>query len=85
MEKWLDISAALFAFVAAAFWLLSASGTLPQMLTYWGGTPPNDPFYLAMRFSASMNTCAAVLSGISALCMGAKIFVVHWDTRKRAR
>jgi hypothetical protein len=83
MEKWLDIGAALFAFGAAVFWFLSASGTLPQMVTYWGGAPPNDPFYSAMKFSASMNTSAAVLSGISALCLASKIVVVHWSTRKR--
>jgi hypothetical protein len=70
MEKWLEISAAVLAFVAAVFWFLSASGTLPQMLFYWGHAPANDAFYQAMKFSAKMNTWAAVFSGASALCLG---------------
>jgi hypothetical protein len=75
MEKRLDICAALFALVAAGFWFCSAYGTLPPMVTYWDTTPPNDAFYLAMKHSAKMNTCAAGLSGASAFCMGAKIFL----------
>jgi hypothetical protein len=67
MEKSLDIGAALFAFGAAVFWFLSASGTVAPMLAYWGGTPPSDPFYSAIKSAAAMNSCAAVLSGISAL------------------
>jgi hypothetical protein len=85
MEKWLDIGAALFAFGAAVFWFLSAFGTVPPMLAYWDGTPPSDPFYSAIKSAAAMNSCAAVLSGISALCMAAKSFVVHWARTKRAR
>jgi hypothetical protein len=67
---WLDILAAIFAVVAAGFWFASAWGTLPPMLSYWGGAPANDPFYSAIRFSAQMNTVAAAFSGLSALCMG---------------
>jgi hypothetical protein len=70
--KWLDIGMAIFAFFAAVFWFLSAYGDLPQMVTYLGWTPAADPFYSAIRFSAHMNTWAAVLSGLSALCMSIK-------------
>ena len=69
MGKWFDIGTAIFAFLAAIFWFLSAWGKLPPMLSYWDGAPPNDPFYLAVKFSARMNTYAAILSGLSALCV----------------
>jgi hypothetical protein len=47
MEKWAKIAAALFAFVAAIFWFLSAYGKLPRMITYPGYTPDTDPFFKA--------------------------------------
>jgi hypothetical protein len=77
MEKWLDIMTTLFALAAAVFWFLSAYGSLPQMVTYLGYTPENDPFYLAIKFSAAMNRYAAALSGLSALSMAIKGFIVH--------
>jgi hypothetical protein len=76
MEKWLDISIAIFALFAAVFWLLSAYGPLPQMVTYLGWTPEWDPFYSALRFSAKMNTCAALLSGLSAFCLFIKAAIL---------
>jgi hypothetical protein len=75
MEKWLDISAAVAALVASLFWFLSAYGKLPPMVAYWDATPGDDPFYLAVKFSASMNRWAAGFSGISALCFGLKLFL----------
>lgn len=69
MEKWLDIAAAAFAFAAAVFWFLSAYGPLPRMLQYFDFVPDNDPYYVAVKFSAKMNRWAAGLSGLSALCM----------------
>jgi hypothetical protein len=75
MRKWLDIGAAVFAFVAAVFWFLSAYGKLPPMVTYWDSTPQNDPYYQAVKFSAEMNRWASGLSCISALCMGWKLFI----------
>jgi hypothetical protein len=74
MDKWLDIAAALFALFAALFWFVSAYGKLPPMLTYWDQTPSDDQFYVAVKFSAKMNRWAALLSGLSALCMGIKLF-----------
>lgn len=73
MGRWSNIGTAVFAFLAAIFWFLSASGKLPPMMSYWDGTPPSDPFYAALKSSAQMNTCAAVLSGLSALCVFAGI------------
>ncbi len=73
MEKWLDVGAALFAIAAAVFWFLSAYGKLPPMVTYWDQTPPSDPLYVALKFSALMNTFAATLSGLSGLCLAAKL------------
>lgn len=74
MERWLDIGAALLAFAAAIFWFLSAYGRLPPMVPYWDHVPANDPFYMAVKFSATMNRLAAALSGASALCIGLKLF-----------
>jgi hypothetical protein len=75
MEKWLDVAAASLAIVAAVFWFLSAYGRLPPMVAYWGQTPENDPFYIAVKFSAVMNRWAAGFSGASALAMAARLFI----------
>lgn len=68
MEKWLNIGTAVFAFVAAIFWFLSAYGKLPPIVAYFDSTPETDPFFRAVKFSARMNTWAAGFSGLSALC-----------------
>jgi hypothetical protein len=70
MENLLNIVAAIFAFTAAVFWFRSAWGKLPPMVAYWDQAPANDPLYMAIKFSSRMNTVAAVLSGVSAFCMG---------------
>ena len=54
MKDYLDILAAVFALIAAVFWFLSAYGKLPPMVAYWDRTPDNDPFYVAVRFSANI-------------------------------
>jgi hypothetical protein len=69
MAKWFDIAAAVFTFGAAVFWFWSSYGDLPTISAYWGYTPPADPFYVALKFSARMNTIAAFLSGLSALSL----------------
>jgi hypothetical protein len=73
-----DFGAAALAVGAAIFWFLSAYGGLPPMITHLDFTPPNDPFYTAVRFSARMNTVAALLSGLSALCMGISLLMRHY-------
>ena len=75
MEKWCDIAAALLALVAAVFWFLSAYGELPAVAMYWGHAPESDPFYQAVKFSATMNRYAAGFSGGSALCMGVGLII----------
>jgi len=75
MSSPLDAASAIFALAAAVFWFLSAKGKLPKMLPYWDEVPPDDPFYLAVKFSARMNRFAAALSGLSALCAGLKLFI----------
>jgi hypothetical protein len=75
MEKCWDIAAALLALVAAVFWFLSAYGELPAMAMYWGHAPKSDPFYQAVKFSATMNRYAAGFSGASALCMGVGLII----------
>jgi hypothetical protein len=75
MARWLDIVSAVLAIGAAFFWFRSAYKTLPLMKPYWDSVPPDDPFFQALRFSARMNTVAAVLSGLSAACMGIALFM----------
>ena len=75
MEKWLDIGAAVLAIAAAIFWFVSAAGKLPPIMIYWGQAPASDPYYIAVMFSAEMNRWAALLSGLSATCMGGKRFL----------
>lgn len=71
----LNIGAALFAFLAAIFWFLSSYEKLPKMTGYWGSTPESDAFFQAVKFSARMNKWAAIFSGISALCMVGTIVI----------
>ena len=73
MSNFFEYAASFFAFVAAIFWFISAYGKLPKMSTYWDETPPDDPFYMAIKFSASMNRWAAGFSGLSALSIVASI------------
>ena len=76
MTPWLvDVGAAAFAFAAAVFWFLSARGKLPQMGQYFDDVPADDPFYVAIKFSAQMNRLAALFSGLSALCMSVRLLV----------
>jgi hypothetical protein len=72
MTRWLNFGTAAFAFAAAVFWFLSASGKLPELQAYWDKTPADDPFYTALIASAKMNRIAALFSGLSALCAGVK-------------
>jgi hypothetical protein len=74
MGRWLDIGAAIFAFIAAVFWFLSAARKLPPMLAYWDKTPDSDPFYQAVKFSARMNVFAAAASGVSAALIAIRLF-----------
>jgi hypothetical protein len=75
ISQWLDIGSAVFALVAAVFWFVSAYGKLPPIVAYFDYTPEHDPFSKAIKFSARMNRWAAALSGLSALCIGVKIFI----------
>ena len=75
MHQGLEIGSALFAFLAAIFWFLSAFGKTPPMISYWDSTPEKDPFYKAVKYSARMNTWAAIFSGLSALCVAGAIIV----------
>jgi hypothetical protein len=59
----LDAGAALFAILAAYYWLQSAWGELPELRTYWDKAPKDDPFFQALQLSAKMNRRAALLSG----------------------
>jgi hypothetical protein len=75
MENFLNIAAAIFAFGSAVFWFLSSWGRLPPMVPYWDQAPPDDPLYMALKFSTRMNAIAAVLSGLSAVCIGLTLLV----------
>jgi hypothetical protein len=75
VKRYLDFATVVFALAAAVFWFLSAYETLPPMISYWGQTPPNDPFFVAMKQAAWMNTLAAFFSCLSASSMGVKIAI----------
>lgn len=75
MKRLPENGVAIFALIAAGFWLASAYGGLPHMKSYFGAIPPNDAFYLALKFSARMNVLASIFSGLSALCMAIGIFL----------
>ena len=73
LELVLDIGAALFAFLAAAYWFRSAYGELPQLGSYWDKVPKSDPFFQAIEYSAKINRIAALFSGLSAVAFAARI------------
>lgn len=45
----MNVLSAVSAFAAAVFWYLSARNKLPEMVSYWDGTPSDDPFFVAMQ------------------------------------
>ncbi len=73
-SRWIDVATAGFALLAAVFWFLSAAGKLPPMVSYYDSAPDTDPFYQAVKFSALMNTIAALCSGVSAALFAVKLF-----------
>jgi hypothetical protein len=75
IEIALDFGAALFAVLAAYYWLQSAWGELPELRTYWDKAPKDDPFFQALQLSARINRTAALLSGLSAICFAVRIAV----------
>jgi hypothetical protein len=75
MGRYLEIGVAVFAFIAAAFWFASAAGEFPRMLTYCNSVPPDDPYYVAVKFSALMIRWAAFFSGLLAVCAGVNVWV----------
>jgi hypothetical protein len=67
----LDVASAVFALLAAYFWLQSAKTDVPAPGTYWDGTPENDPFLVAFRTAARQSRNAAMCAGASALLAAA--------------
>ena len=79
---WLNPGSALAAIAAAVFWARSAT-PLPPMLSYFGGAPTNDPFFVALQESARMNSHAAICAAISAFLfalatISGRLTVINW-------
>ena len=36
-------------------------------MTYWNGSPPSDPFFMALQAGVRLNRWAAAFAGIAAL------------------
>jgi uncharacterized membrane protein YfcA len=64
---------ALAAFFSAGFWIASATVTLPAVTTYWGTTPPTDPYQQALAHSATYNFWAAAFAALAAIAQGLSI------------
>lgn len=60
----INLVGAVSALLAAVFWFRSAYRAPPPMVTYWGSTPPEAPFYRALRFTVLMNRWAAGFSAV---------------------
>jgi hypothetical protein len=67
----MNVLSAVSAFAAAVFWYLSARNKLPEMVSYWDGTPSDDPFFVAMQKGVTLNKWAAGFAGVSAICAAA--------------
>lgn len=63
-----NVGVAFFSLIAAVLWFFSSAKTLPEMGTYWDGTPLTDPFYVALRAAGRLNKWAALFSGLAAAC-----------------
>ena len=79
---WLNLASALAAIAAAVFWARSAT-PLPPMLSYFGGVPATDPFFIALQESARMNSHAAICAAISAALfatatIAGRFTVINW-------
>lgn len=72
-----NIGVAAFSLIAAVIWFLSAAKPLPEMVTYWDGTPPDDAFYVALQASAKLNRWAALFSGLAAACAFLSVVGAH--------
>jgi hypothetical protein len=69
-----NMGGALFAFLAAGFWFASARGKVPIVDLTWGGIGKTDEEIIsAMKYSAKLNSIAAVSAGISASFVAADI------------
>jgi hypothetical protein len=75
MKQMLTIFVAISAAAAAFFWYLSASGEIPPMLSYYDAIPPDDPFFLSIRYAARMNRWAAGCAGASAAGSAILVFL----------
>jgi hypothetical protein len=75
--------AAVLAIIAAVFWFASAHGEIPDLVTYWGRAPKDDPLIRNFQMSAQMNTYAASFSGASALSWAASTACAIWGNVRR--
>ncbi|MGH7088006.1 MAG: hypothetical protein ACREFQ_03810, partial [Stellaceae bacterium] len=58
---------------AAYYWFVSALVPLPRMITYWGSTPENDPFYQALKQSAKLSQDGAFYASVSAITLAVAV------------
>jgi len=69
LQLGLNAFVVLTAFLAAWFWLASASVNIPNPKDYYGGeeTPDDDPFVVAFKKAGTRNKLAAFFAGLSAI------------------
>ena len=77
---WLDRGSIGAALAAALFWWLSARVHLPAPKPYWTETPDDDPFFMALRHSANLNSVAAVFAGLSVFLTAVASWVRNQNT-----
>jgi hypothetical protein len=77
----LEIAAAITAALSAACWVKSASVTFPAMQTYWGFTPPIDPYQMAVNAAAAWNAWAASFAAGAAFAQALALLAARWSER----
>lgn len=75
---WLDLGTFVFGIAAAYYWLASAWKDIPPIKTYFNGAPADDPFFVALTRAAKFNRRAAMLTGLSVLCVVVKASAGWW-------
>src|SRR5712664_440626 len=63
--------------VAAYLWFRSATGPVPEIVTYWDKAPLTDPFYQSIVQGSRLNRCSAAWTAASVL-LSALSEVASW-------
>lgn len=77
IATFVTLVAIIAALLSAFCWYMSARVTYPVMLSYWGGTPPTEPYQMALQAAGFWNFWAATFAVATAVAQA----LVCWLSR----